>query len=67
MKYLTNLDNPLDKPSVITIGNFDGLHLGHRKLISTVKELALAYHYESIVFSFYPHPHEVLKKMIFLV
>lgn len=62
MKYLTNLDNPLDKPSVITIGNFDGLHLGHRKLISTVKELALAYHYESIVFSFYPHPHEVLKK-----
>ena len=50
MRYLTNLNSSHNKASVITIGNFDGLHLGHRKLIYTVKKLAIENAYESIVF-----------------
>ncbi|HOA80432.1 MAG TPA: adenylyltransferase/cytidyltransferase family protein, partial [Defluviitaleaceae bacterium] len=62
MRYLTNLNSSHNKASVITIGNFDGLHLGHRKLIYTVKKLAIENAYESIVFSFHPHPHKLLNK-----
>ena len=65
MRYLTNLNSSHNKASVITIGNFDGLHLGHRKLIYTVKKLAIENAYESIVFSFHPHPHKLLNKKDF--
>ncbi len=45
-----------DKYTAVTLGNFDGIHLGHQKLISTVKEYAEKYGLKTIVFSFYPHP-----------
>lgn len=53
------LSQPL-KNSVVTIGNFDGLHLGHRKIISRVKELARLHSGPSLVFTFDPHPRQVL-------
>ncbi|MBR1443351.1 MAG: bifunctional riboflavin kinase/FAD synthetase [Firmicutes bacterium] len=48
------------KESAVTLGNFDGIHKGHQKLISTVKEYAEKEGLTSIVFSFYPHPVYVL-------
>jgi riboflavin kinase/FMN adenylyltransferase len=45
---------------VITIGNFDGVHIGHLSLFQRVKELAEAMGDESIIITFYPHPIKVL-------
>lgn len=46
--------------SVITFGNFDGLHLGHRNLLQEVTEVALKLRLPSVVFTFKPHPRVVL-------
>jgi riboflavin kinase/FMN adenylyltransferase len=45
---------------VITIGNFDGVHIGHLSLFQRVKELAETMGGESIIITFYPHPIKVL-------
>lgn len=47
--------------SVVTIGNFDGLHFGHREIISKVLEKANAEDAQSVVFTFHPHPRKILK------
>lgn len=44
--------------SVVTIGSYDGLHLGHRKLLEVVLELAQENELPSIVMSFEPTPKE---------
>jgi riboflavin kinase/FMN adenylyltransferase len=49
------------KNSVLTIGSFDGIHLGHKKLMELTKEAALKFNSVSIVLTFYPHPLKVLK------
>lgn len=43
---------------VVTIGNFDGLHLGHKKLLSTAIEKAKEIKGSSIVLTFKPHPRD---------
>lgn len=62
MKILTDINNLSNenKPSVITLGNFDGLHLGHQILIKKVLSLAGEMHGRSVVFTFTPHPLKVL-------
>lgn len=51
----------LDYPNpVITIGNFDGVHLGHRKLFEFVKKKAKQINGTSVVITFSPHPIKVL-------
>jgi len=45
---------------VITIGTFDGVHLGHRKVIDRLKEIASSAEGETVVFTFYPHPRMVV-------
>jgi len=47
-----------NKP-VVTIGTFDGVHLGHQKVISKLNKYAGIYKGESVVFTFYPHPRLV--------
>jgi riboflavin kinase/FMN adenylyltransferase len=47
-------------PSVLTIGTFDGIHLGHAALIARARELAAALHCEAGLLSFEPMPREVL-------
>ena len=47
--------------TVVTIGNFDGLHIGHKKLITTTKKYALDNNLKSVVITFNPHPLEVIK------
>lgn len=45
----------------IALGNFDGVHLGHRRIISKAIKLAKERSGESIIFTFHPHPLEVLQ------
>jgi riboflavin kinase/FMN adenylyltransferase len=47
-------------PSVVTIGNFDGVHLGHRRIMKLVVETARAKKLTSVVLTFDPHPARVL-------
>src|ERR1700692_1569247 len=47
-------------PSVVSIGNFDGVHLGHQALLSKTVSDARDLRLPSIVFTFYPHPVTVL-------
>ncbi len=62
MKWIRSQDEaiPHFKSSVLTIGNFDGVHLGHQKLISTVVRTARENNTESIVLTFRPHPKTIL-------
>ncbi len=48
------------KNAVVTIGTFDGVHLGHRKIISRITELARANGGESVILTFFPHPRMIL-------
>ena len=48
------------KGPVLTLGNFDGLHLGHRKIISKVGERARRLSRQSVVYTFEPHPLKVV-------
>lgn len=45
---------------VITMGMFDGIHLGHRMLLKRVSEIATQTNGESVVVTFWPHPRLVL-------
>lgn len=47
---------------VLTIGNFDGVHLGHQALFNKVKERAREKNGTSMVMTFEPHPMRVMKK-----
>jgi len=49
-------------PSVVTVGTFDGVHLGHKKLLNTVKEIALQNSLKSTLVTFDPHPRVVLQR-----
>lgn len=62
MDYIEGKDIVLDKFTAITLGNFDGIHLGHRKLIDTVKQYAAENNMLSVVCSFLPHPRLVFKE-----
>lgn len=57
---LKNMEKPLINP-VLTIGNFDGVHMGHIVLFNKVKERAQALHGQSAVVTFEPHPIRVMK------
>ncbi len=46
--------------SVVTIGNFDGLHRGHQAILETVLERARAHDGTAVVFTFEPHPRKVI-------
>ncbi len=54
------LERPLVRP-VLSIGNFDGLHVGHRAIIDTVRDRARARVGQAVVFTFDPHPRKVLQ------
>ncbi|SDB59659.1 riboflavin kinase / FMN adenylyltransferase [Flavobacteriaceae bacterium MAR_2010_188] len=48
-------------PTVLTIGTFDGVHLGHQKIISRIIEVAKSKGLESTILTFFPHPRMVLQ------
>ncbi len=62
MEVYDSLDNyqKSDKPAIATIGTFDGLHIGHRKILRKIIQEAKGLNGESVLISFYPHPRLVL-------
>ena len=48
------------KNSVVTIGTFDGVHIGHQKILKKLNNEASSVNGESILFTFYPHPRMVV-------
>lgn len=65
IKGIENLKRPFRNP-VVTLGNFDGVHLGHQKIFQKVKEEASKSHGEGVVITFEPHPLKVLTPKKFL-
>jgi riboflavin kinase/FMN adenylyltransferase len=60
VKGLEEIQQPF-KNAVITIGNFDGVHIGHQALLHAVTEKAAAIEGTSIVMTFDPHPITLLQ------
>ncbi len=48
------------KNAVLTIGTFDGVHIGHQKIISRLKEVAQQKGGETVILTFFPHPRMIL-------
>jgi riboflavin kinase/FMN adenylyltransferase len=48
--------------AVVTIGAFDGVHIGHKKILNRLTELSNLVNGESVLITFWPHPRFVLKK-----
>lgn len=51
---------PFFKNAVITIGSFDGVHPGHRRIIEVMQQKALELNGETVLITFYPHPRIAL-------
>lgn len=60
MKIHRNLNSFQAQNPVLTIGTFDGVHLGHRKIIARLHDLAKTINGESVIFTFDPHPRKVV-------
>ncbi len=63
MKIINGIKNikSIKKP-VVTVGTFDGLHLGHKKVIDFVKQKTKEISGNSVIVTFWPHPRFALKK-----
>lgn len=48
--------------TAVTIGTFDGVHIGHKKLLTRLIDDAKLYHLKSTVLTFFPHPRMVLQQ-----
>src|SRR5438309_8901858 len=51
---------PLFKNAVITIGTFDGVHLGHVQIINQLKSEAAQINGETVLITFHPHPRMIV-------
>lgn len=61
MKVYTNIQEfKSKKNTVVTIGTFDGVHLGHQVIINQLKKAALELQGESVLLTFFPHPRMVV-------
>jgi riboflavin kinase/FMN adenylyltransferase len=65
IKGIENIKRSFRNP-VVTLGNFDGVHLGHQKIFEKVKGEASKIHGEGLVITFEPHPLKILAPKKFL-
>lgn len=54
------------KKTIVTIGTFDGVHLGHTVILEKIKKASQNNQYESVVLTFFPHPRMVLQQDSFI-
>jgi riboflavin kinase/FMN adenylyltransferase len=65
MKVYKDIDQlPSFRNAVITIGTFDGVHQGHRKIIEHLKQEAEKINGETVIITFHPHPRKVVSSSI---
>jgi riboflavin kinase/FMN adenylyltransferase len=50
--------------AVVTIGTFDGVHMGHRRIIDSLQEEAKEIGGESVIITFHPHPRKIVSSAI---
>jgi riboflavin kinase/FMN adenylyltransferase len=62
LKIKSAADYDQIKDSVVTIGTFDGVHLGHQKIIKRLVAIAHAEQLQALVLTFFPHPRMVVQK-----
>lgn len=62
MKIKTTLDTYSKNNSAVTIGTFDGVHIGHQKIIKRLVKIAETNNLEAVVLTFFPHPRMVIQK-----
>ncbi len=55
---------PAFQNAVITIGTFDGVHMGHRQILDKLHQEAKAIHGETVIVTFHPHPRKVVSSTI---
>ena len=55
---------PVFRNAVVTIGTFDGVHLGHRQVLEHLKEEAKTIDGETVIITFHPHPRKVVSSAI---
>ncbi len=60
MKIYRNINDFKVKNPVLTVGTFDGVHLGHRKILKTLIREAKKLNGEPVVLTLYPHPRKIL-------
>jgi len=71
MRVFYDLNNlAIFRNAVVTIGSFDGVHLGHQKIIEQLKIEAANINGETVIVTFHPHPRKIVhlkKKPLFLL
>jgi len=62
VKVKRAIDSKFEGQSVLTIGTFDGVHIGHQKIIKRLVKNARKHDMRAVVLTFFPHPRMVLQK-----
>jgi riboflavin kinase/FMN adenylyltransferase len=63
MKIFNNIKSySSEKESILTIGTFDGVHIGHNKILTKLVEESKKNNLSSLIMTFFPHPRMVLQK-----
>lgn len=60
MEVIVDPQKPVDFSTSAAIGNFDGVHLGHREIIKLINDIAIQKSTKSCLLTFEPHPQKVL-------
>ncbi|HPG12897.1 MAG TPA: adenylyltransferase/cytidyltransferase family protein, partial [Chitinophagaceae bacterium] len=55
---------PPFRNAVLTIGTFDGVHMGHRQIIEKLKAEASKIEGETVIITFHPHPRKIVSSAI---
>ncbi|GLB52675.1 riboflavin biosynthesis protein [Neptunitalea chrysea] len=62
MQLVKSTEHTIKDPTIVTIGTFDGVHLGHQKIIEHLIGAATITGYKSTILTFFPHPRMVLQQ-----